>query len=57
MKVEDIKQKIEEINTKFDELRVQLALGKAETKEVFMKQKKQLLSTLHEIEVKIKTNK
>ena len=35
---------------------MQLALGKAETKEIFKKQKKQLLSTLHEIEVKIKTN-
>lgn len=55
-KIDDVKEKIEEINTKFDELRVQLALGKAETKEVFKKQKKQLLSTLHEIEVKIKAN-
>ena len=44
------------MHTKFDELRVQLALGKAETKDVFKKQKKQLLSTLHDIEVKIKTN-
>ena len=51
-----IKEKIEEINTKFDELRVQLALGKAETNEVFKKQKKQLLLTIHEIEVKIKSN-
>lgn len=50
------KEKIEEINTKFDELLVQLALGKAETKEVFKKQKKQLLSKIHEIEVKIKSN-
>jgi len=55
-KIKDIKEKIEEVNTKFDELRVQLALGKAETKEIFKKQKKQLLSTLRDIEVKIKTN-
>jgi hypothetical protein len=55
-KIKGIKEKIEELNTKFDELRVQLALGKAETKEVFKKQKKQLLLTLHDIEVKIKTN-
>jgi hypothetical protein len=55
-KINGIKEKIEELNTKFDELRVQLALGKAETKEIFKKQKKQLLTTLHEIEVKIKTN-
>lgn len=53
-KIKGIKEKIEEINTKFDELRVQLALGKAETKEIFKKQKKQLLLTLHDIEVKIK---
>ena len=50
------KEKIDDINAKFDELRVQLALGKAETKEAFNKQKKELLSTLHELEVKIKTN-
>ena len=49
-------EKIDDINTKFDELRVQLALGKAETIEGFIKQKKQLLLTLHELEVKIKTN-
>ena len=55
-KIEGIKEKIEELNTKFDELRVQLALGKAETKEIFKKQKKQLLRTLHDIEVKIRTN-
>jgi hypothetical protein len=55
-KVKGAKEKIDDLNTKFDELRVQLALGKAETKEVFQKQKKELLSTLHDIEVKIKTN-
>ena len=55
-KIKGIKEKIEELNTKFDELRVQLALGKAETKEIFKKQKKQLLLILHDIEVKIKTN-
>ena len=55
-KIKGIKEKIEELNTKFDELRVQLALGKAETKEIFKKQKKQILLILHDIEVKIKTN-
>ena len=55
-KIKEVKEKIEELNTKFDELRVQLALGKAETKEIFKKQKKQLLSTIHDIEVKIKAN-
>ena len=38
-KIKSVKEKIEELNTKFDELRVQLALGKAETKEIFKKQK------------------
>ncbi|WP_435412709.1 hypothetical protein [Psychroserpens mesophilus] len=55
-KISGLKDKIEDLNTKFDELRVQLALGKAETKEIFKKQKKELLLTLHDIEVKIKTN-
>ncbi len=55
-KIKAGKEKIDDINTKFDELRVQLALGKAETIETFMEQKKQLLLTLHELEVKIKTN-
>ena len=55
-KIKGIKEKIEDVNSKFDELRVQLALGKAETKDVFKKQKKQLLLTIHEIEVKIRTN-
>ena len=55
-KIKGIKEKIIELNTKFDELRVQLALGKAETKEIFKKQKKQILLILHDIEVKIKTN-
>jgi len=50
------KEKIDDINTKFDELRVQLALGKAETKDAFIEQKKQLLLTLRELEAKIKAN-
>mgnify|MGYP000492257348 CR=1 FL=1 len=36
-------EKCKELKSKFDELRVQLALGKAETKEMFEKQKKELL--------------
>jgi len=50
------KEKLDDLDTKFDELRVQLALGKAETVEIFKKQKKELLLTLHDIEVKIKNN-
>ena len=44
-------------DTKFDELRVQLELGKAEGLDAFKEQKKGLLAKLHEIEVNIKTNK
>jgi len=54
--IKEGKEKIEDINAKFDEIRIQLALGKAETIEEFKKQKKQLLLTLHDLEVKIKTN-
>lgn len=56
-KIESGKEKVEDIDTKFDELRVQLELGKAEGLEAFKEQKKGLLNKLHEIEVKIKTNK
>ncbi len=55
-KVQDGKEQVTEINTKLDEIRVQLALGKAETKEKFKEQKKLLLTSLHELEVKIKSN-
>lgn len=51
------KDKVEEIDTKFDELRVQLELGKAEGLDSFRVEKRKLLSKLHEIEVKIKTDK
>jgi ElaB/YqjD/DUF883 family membrane-anchored ribosome-binding protein len=51
------KDKIEDIDTKFDELRVQLELGKAEGLDSFRVEKRKLLSKLHEIEVKIKTDK
>lgn len=56
-KIESGKEKVEDIDTKFDELRVQLELGKAEGLDAFKAQKKGLLAKLHEIEVKIKTNK
>lgn len=51
------KDKVEDIDTKFDELRVQLELGKAEGLDSFRVEKRKLLSKLHEIEVKIKTDK
>lgn len=56
-KIQGIKEKIEDVNTKFDELRVQMSLGKADAKDIFKERKKELLQLLHEIEVKIKANK
>ena len=49
-------ERYEELKQQFDELRVQLNLGKAETLEAFQAQKKKILTALHELEVKIKTN-
>ncbi len=56
-KIETGKEKVDDIDTKFDELRVQLELGKADGIDSFRDEKRKLLSKLHEIEIKIKTNK
>ena len=56
VKIKAGKEKLDDIYIKFEELRVQLALGKAESIETFKAQKKKLLLTLHELEVKIKSN-
>jgi hypothetical protein len=56
-KISTSKEKIKDIDTKFDELRVQLELGKADSLDSFKEQKKKLLLKLHEVEVEIKTNK
>jgi hypothetical protein len=50
------KEKIDEVNAKIDQLKVQLALGKADTVDAFQEQKKKILDAAHELEVKIKTN-
>jgi len=50
------KEKIDEVNAKIDQLKVQLALGKADTVDAFKEQKKKILDAAHELEVKIKTN-
>lgn len=55
-KIKEGKEKIDDMNSKFDELIVQLNLGKAESIETFKEQKEKLLLALHDIEVKIKTN-
>jgi hypothetical protein len=50
------KEKIDEVNAKIDQLKVQLALGKADTLDAFKEQKRKILDAAHELEVKIKTN-
>lgn len=44
------------LKAKFEALQVQLALGKAEAKDLFEEQRKNILNSIHEIEVEIKTN-
>ncbi|MEZ4923012.1 MAG: hypothetical protein R2780_07580 [Crocinitomicaceae bacterium] len=46
----------EEVQALLDELRVQLALGKAEGKEAFAEQKKKIVEKIRQIENKIKSN-
>lgn len=51
------KGKVDEVNSKIEELREQLVVKKAETTKNFKEQKEQLLLKLQEIEDKIKENK
>lgn len=53
---DNMKKVQEEIEALLDELRVQLALGKAEGFEAFQAQKKKILEKIHEIENKIKND-
>jgi polyribonucleotide nucleotidyltransferase len=46
-----------QLKTVFDELRVQLALGKADTREIFEAQRKKINATINDIETIIKENK
>ncbi|MCB9223058.1 MAG: hypothetical protein H6582_02680 [Crocinitomicaceae bacterium] len=60
IKFEQGKEKVgdiqEEVQALLDELRVQLALGKAEGKEAFAEQKKKIIEKIRQIENKIKSN-
>lgn len=47
-------EKAVELKSLFDELQVQLSLGRAEAKEVFNEQRKKIENILHQIELKIK---
>ena len=51
------KEKSKNLKTLFEELQVQLALGKADTKDMFEDQTKKIIKTLNEIESQIKKNK
>ena len=49
-------ERAEILKSKLEELQVQLALGKAEAKDLFAGQKKKILDTLHHIESELKSN-
>jgi ribosomal protein L29 len=48
------KEKLQELKTKLEELQVQLALGKAEAKELFQEQKKKIMQSITDLESEIK---
>lgn len=53
---DSVKNLQKELEALMDELRVQLALGKADGMDAFKAQKKKILAKIHEIENKIKNN-
>lgn len=55
-KAEHGREKLKDLQAKFQDLQVQLALGKAETIEMFEEQRKKILLAIHEVQVAIKTN-
>lgn len=61
LRIEDIKGEVKEkssvLKTALETLQVQLALGKADTKEVFEAQEKKIRKALNDIETAIKKNK
>lgn len=67
LKIHDLKQKIHKLKDQvsgdadkfkaaFEELQLQLALGKADTKDLFEEQRRSILKALHKIETAIKEN-
>ncbi|MFN5148764.1 MAG: hypothetical protein ACK46O_01900 [Flavobacteriia bacterium] len=56
LKAEEGREKLQELQSKFQHLQVQFALGKAETIETFEEQKHTILLAIHELEVTIKNN-
>jgi hypothetical protein len=56
LNLEKRKESMEHLLSILQDLRVQFALGKAETKEAFEEQKKKIMHVLHELKVEIKNN-
>lgn len=52
--VETGKVKSADLKVRFEELQIQLALGKAEAKELFQEQKKKIMQSISELEAEIK---
>jgi C4-dicarboxylate-specific signal transduction histidine kinase len=56
IKAEEGREKLQDLQSKFQHLQVQFALGKAETIETFEEQKHRILLAIHELQVTIKNN-
>lgn len=56
MKAEEGKDKLVDLQAKFQDLQVQFNLGKAETIEAFQEQRKKILLAIHEVQVAIQNN-
>jgi chromosome segregation ATPase len=56
IKAEEGKEKLADLQAKFQDLQVQFHLGKVETIEAFQEQRKKIMFAIHEIEVSIKNN-
>jgi chromosome segregation ATPase len=55
-KAENGKEKLIDLQARFDDLQVQFNLGKAETIEAFQEQRKKIVLAIHEVQVAIKNN-
>jgi predicted nucleic acid-binding Zn-ribbon protein len=56
LKAEEGKEKLIDLQAKFQDLQVQFNLGKAETIEAFQEQRKKILLAIHEVQVVIQSN-
>jgi hypothetical protein len=56
VKIEQGKEKYQELLAKVQDLQVQFTLGKADTIEAFQEQRKKIMLAIHEVQVAIQTN-